>query len=156
VPRLDEVDLKIIDILSKNSRTSFRKIAKEMKISTDTVMRRYKKLEKEGKIQPTITVDCAKLGYEAMVGFNVRVEKQSSLPKVMTEVGKIPDIVTTIRLLGTFDDLLLIACVRSLTHVTKIGEKIEATPGIKKVIMDPFWVLIKENSTFPHTSTLNL
>jgi len=49
---MDDADLRIIETLVKNSRASFRRIAKQTGLSTDTVMRRYKRLEKEGKIQP--------------------------------------------------------------------------------------------------------
>ncbi|PVX26629.1 MAG: hypothetical protein CW691_00860 [Candidatus Bathyarchaeum sp.] len=43
---MDRLDFELIGKLIKNSRASFRKIAKELNVSTDTVMRRYKKLKK--------------------------------------------------------------------------------------------------------------
>jgi len=47
---LDEVDLKIINILKENSRASFSEIARELKLSRQTVKARIERLEKEGII----------------------------------------------------------------------------------------------------------
>lgn len=47
---LDEIDLKIINILKENSRVSFSEIAKELKLSRQTVKARIERLEKEGII----------------------------------------------------------------------------------------------------------
>ncbi|MEX2702398.1 MAG: Lrp/AsnC family transcriptional regulator [Candidatus Baldrarchaeota archaeon] len=42
--KLDEIDLKIIEILQNNARTSFREIAKMLKISPQTVSNRVARL----------------------------------------------------------------------------------------------------------------
>jgi DNA-binding Lrp family transcriptional regulator len=157
---MDDADLRIIEILAKNSRASFRKIAEETGLSTDTVMRRYQRLEKERQIQPTITVDSAKLGYEALAYFAVRVAAQNSLHKVIKEVSKIPDVTTIMKATGAYD-LMLVACVRSIKHAFKIGEEIEATPDIRSVAIDLFLLPYQGDASFPppgwhnlHTQTL--
>ena len=43
---IDEIDRQIAKILIHNSRISFRKIAKQLNISTKNVIQRYKKLRK--------------------------------------------------------------------------------------------------------------
>lgn len=54
--KLDEIDLKIIEILQNNARTSFREIAKILKIPPQTVSNRVARLIKEGIILGFITI----------------------------------------------------------------------------------------------------
>ena len=152
---MDDVDLRIIQTLVKDSRASFRKIAKETGLSTDTVMRRYKRLEREGEIHPTIIVDFMKLGFEGFVYFAVRVSAESSLSKVTEEVARIPNVTTIMKATGPYD-LMIVACVRNMTHAFKIGEEIEAKSGILKVDLDLFWPPQKGDASFPPTGWHNL
>jgi DNA-binding Lrp family transcriptional regulator len=151
---MDDTDFRIIEVLKKNSRASFRKIAKATGLSTDTVMRRYQKLEKEGVVQPTITVDLVKLGYEAIVYFKVKVTSQNSLPAIIDGIAEIPDVTAIIRATGEYD-LLLLACAKSINHMFKIGEDIERIVGIRSVSIDHF-NLTKEYTTFPPPAWHNL
>jgi len=152
---MDEADLRIIETLAKNSRASFRRIAKELGVSTDTVIRRYQRLEKEGEIQPTITVDYVKLGFEALAYFAVRVFAKSDVSKIIEEIAKIPNVTTIMKATGSYD-LLLVTCVRSMTHAFKIGEEIEAKSGTSKVDLDLFWPPQKGEASFPPTGWHNL
>lgn len=152
---MDDADLRIIETLAKNSRASFRKIAKQTGLSADTVMRRYKRLEKEGKIQPTITVNLGKLGYETMVWFTARVTGQSDPSKVIEEIAKIPNLTTIMKATGPYD-LMLVACARNITHAQKIGKEIEATPGIMKVGIDLFLPPFNVDAAFPPPDWHNL
>lgn len=49
--KLDEYDMKILDILSENSRMSYSEIAKKLGLTRQTVKSRIEKLEKEGVIE---------------------------------------------------------------------------------------------------------
>ena len=152
---MDEADLRIIETLAKNSRASFRKIAKETGLSTDTVMRRYKRLEREGEIHPTIIVDFMKLGFEGFVYFAVRVSAESSLSKVTEEVARIPNVTTIMKATGPYD-LMIVACVRNMTHAFKIGEEIEETSGITKAAIDLFLPPYSGEACFPPPDWHNL
>ena len=43
--KLDEIDLTILNIIEKDARTSFREIARKLKVSPDTISNRYEKLK---------------------------------------------------------------------------------------------------------------
>ena len=63
--RIDELDIKIIKELLKNSRKSFSKIARECKVSTATVNNRFSELKEAGIILgSTVLVDRANFGVE--------------------------------------------------------------------------------------------
>src|SRR5271157_1770462 len=100
---LDETDLKIIEILAKNSRISLREIAKKTGVSVDTIARRYANLEKERIIQPVITVNLCKLGYEAIVFFAIQVSSQGELRQITKQVAQVPDVAAVMETTGECD-----------------------------------------------------
>lgn len=70
-------DLRLIDLLSKNARTSFIALAKKFKVSETAIRKRIKKLEREGVIKHyTIGFDLKKLGFKvhAFIGIDFKPE----------------------------------------------------------------------------------
>ncbi|MCW4018751.1 MAG: AsnC family transcriptional regulator [Candidatus Bathyarchaeota archaeon] len=132
---MDDIDVRIIEFLTHDSRASFRKIAKETGLSTDTVMRRFQKLEENEVIQPIITVDPTKLGYEAFVFYGLKVASQGGLRQVTEKVAEIPDITAVMETTGEYD-LTVIGVVRNIKHIFQIGEEIAKVQGIRKIIID--------------------
>lgn len=62
--KLDEFDLKVIQLLAKDARQSYAGLGKLLNLSAPAVHARVKKLEKAGVIKGyTIQVDYAKAGY---------------------------------------------------------------------------------------------
>jgi Lrp/AsnC family transcriptional regulator, regulator for asnA, asnC and gidA len=145
---LDELDHKIIDLLMNDSRISFRKIAKELDVSSDTIMRRFHDLEKNYVIQPTITVNLEKLGYEAMAFFGIKVSSQKALRQITNAVGRIPDITAVMETTGEYD-LTVIANVRSIRHVFKIGEEIMKVDGVRRASIHELQLPFVGEATFP-------
>ena len=65
--KLDDVDVKILRCLSRNSRLSLRQLAKIVGVSTQTVSRRLTRLIREGVIQGfTICIDYEKIHEELL------------------------------------------------------------------------------------------
>lgn len=61
---LDEVDLKVIQLLAKDARQSYADLGQALNLSAPAVHARVKKLEKAGVIKNyTIQVDYAKAGF---------------------------------------------------------------------------------------------
>lgn len=61
---MDQMDLKILQILQENSRASLKEIASETYLSSPAISNRISKLEKEGFIDKYMThVNLKKLGY---------------------------------------------------------------------------------------------
>ena len=70
---MDEKDMRIIEMLSKNARTPYLEIARKLKISETAVRKRVKKLVENGVIEGyTIKINPEKLGYKSIahVGIN--------------------------------------------------------------------------------------
>jgi len=72
--KIDDKDRQILNILIRNSRKSYREIAKEAKVSVATVANRIKQLTKTGVIKGyTTLIDYELAGYQFYVIVEIRV-----------------------------------------------------------------------------------
>jgi DNA-binding Lrp family transcriptional regulator len=134
---MDKLDFEIMKKLMDNSRASFRKIAKELDVSTDTVMRRYKKLKKNGTIKPTISINLWKFGYQACTWYMISLRPQINISSALDEIAKIPNIIFIIKAVGDYD-LMAIAAVKSFQHMYKIGDDLAKVSGVTKIEGRPY------------------
>ena len=104
---LDENDKKIIEILTENSRLSYRQIAKKLALSVATVMNRVKKLENEKIIKKySALLDYEKLGFDIDVIIDVRISK-GKLLEVESVIAKNPNVFAVYDVTGDFDAVVL-------------------------------------------------
>jgi len=85
---IDTKDRKIIEILRKDARTPFTKIAKELGITEAAIRKRVKNMEERGVIKKyTAEVDGAKLGYNvtALTGVDTEPDKFLEIAKKLKE-----------------------------------------------------------------------
>lgn len=130
--KIDETDRQIIDKLAMNGRVSFRKIANELKISTDTVTRRYRNLKQQGIIKTVLQINPVKLGYTAEAFIDLSYVPHRSAPNIVETLAKIPDIIKIIKISGVFD-LRLFTLIKNLEHLFTIQNKIAAITGVTKI-----------------------
>lgn len=73
--KIDETDQKILRLLSKDGRMSYRKISRELGISVGTVHNRVEKFTSSGVIKKFVPlIDHSKLGYKLTTVIGVRVK----------------------------------------------------------------------------------
>ena len=84
--KIDDIDLKIIKLLEKNSRISNVEIARKLNLSEGAIRKRIEKLKKLGVIKRfSLIIDYNLLGYKiCWIGLNV--EKN----KIVEIINKIP------------------------------------------------------------------
>lgn len=99
----DEIDKKIALILTDHSRTSFKRIATQLKISSKTVIQRYKKLRENLLTFSSITVDLRRLGYKALGNVFIKVSNRSKMPEIHSQLIQIPNVIVIIRQMGAYD-----------------------------------------------------
>ncbi len=104
---MDKLDLKIINVLNKNARTSFREISRKLKISMTTVANRVKKLENEGIIKGYIPlIDLDKLGYNLLTIIGVRIA-HGKLVEVEQRISKNPHVYEIYDTTGDWDSIII-------------------------------------------------
>jgi len=100
---IDKKDIKILEVLSKDSRLSYRQVAKKTGLSVTTIISRIKKLEEKGIIRKySIEVDLEKLGFKLPVIIDIRVMK-GRLVEVENEIAKYPNVLAVYDITGDYD-----------------------------------------------------
>ncbi len=144
---MDETDLFIIKRMTENARVSFRKIAKELAVSPDTIINRYKKLQEKGVIRgSTIVINPKEIGYHGMVVFMIdaspthilateATHTESSL--ILKKLIQMRNIILATKTVGDHD-LLAIGVARDFDHLIATGADIAKIPGVKDMQVS-FW-----------------
>jgi len=145
---MDETDLFIIKRMTEDARVSFRKIAKEIGISPDTVITRYKKLQEEGVIRgSTVVINPKKIGYHGMAAFMIDASPThilatettpTELSLILEKLIEMRNIILATKTVGDHD-LLAIGVARDFEHLIAIGNDIAKIPGVKDLRVS-FWV----------------
>lgn len=130
---VDEVDEQIVAKLMLDGRASFTQIAKQIGISTDTVIKRYRKLRKNGSIKVSIQINPNKLGYSSILDFSLAFAASgSSYHTVVESLTKIPDIIIITRTSGDYD-LQGTAMIRNISESFDIQDQIARIRGVTKI-----------------------
>ena len=145
---MDEIDIEIIKILSKDARTPFKRIAKKLGIGTDTVFRRFKKLQRKGIILgSTVVLSSRACGYAGLCGVFIKLEGGANISSVQSKLAKIPQLGDTVQIWGDYDfyiDVYFRDFEDILTLVSRLME-------IKEIVaMDPMIYVLQEWSFPPN------
>jgi DNA-binding Lrp family transcriptional regulator len=95
VRKVDEIDKKILFLLSENARISYVDIGKEVNLSRVAVKSRIDNLEENGIIEKyTIDMNLRKVGREVAVFFDIEAEpgKLYEIGKTLSEKDNVTDI----------------------------------------------------------------
>ena len=127
---IDDVNLQIIDILSKDSSTPFVEIAKRVGISDATVHSRVRRLIDEGIIRRfTLSLNNDRLGYDhlAFVGINIR---PGFADQITEELSNLEEVLEIHEMHNRFDLFLKIRA-KDLNHMRDIMEnKFRILPNV--------------------------
>ena len=105
--RLDEKDIAILNELKKDSRESFRKIARKLNVATTTVINKHKRLRDAGIIKKsTIEIDYEKMGYTLAALIDLRVSK-GRLIEVEEKIAKRHNVYAVYDITGDSDSVIL-------------------------------------------------
>ena len=128
--QLDDLNLKILDMLSRDSSTPFVEIAKQIGISDATVHIRVRRLTAAGIISKfTISVNNNLLGYDHLAFMGINVEPGSA-EEVTVNLTNIDEVLEIHEMHGRFDLLLKIRA-KDLNQMREIVvNKIRKLPNI--------------------------
>jgi Lrp/AsnC family transcriptional regulator for asnA, asnC and gidA len=130
--KMDEIDKEIVDKLCINGRKSFSKIAKEMGISTSTVIRRYNKMKELQILKATIQIDPNKLGYKGTINLRASIVSKINDKELLKYLAEIPDVFLILLTSGDFD-FEIWAGIKSIKDILSIQKKIEKIENIIKM-----------------------
>lgn len=128
---IDEIDRQIIDKLAVDGRAAFSTIGKELRISTNTTIRRYNKLERNGIVRALIQINPAKIGYSISACFRLRVGAQGDAIKIAEKISKIPDVYGVLMTTGDYN-LNIFTEMKDIEHFVALEKEIASIPDIQQ------------------------
>lgn len=130
---IDDVDNQILQKLTLDGRMTFTEIGKEIGLSTNTILKRYRKLVENGSIKVSIQIDPKKIGYTSIMDFNIAFTTHSGLSDDIVEsFAKIPDIIIITKTSGDYD-LQLTAMIRDTEESFLIQDQIARVQGVTQI-----------------------
>jgi DNA-binding Lrp family transcriptional regulator len=141
---VDETDVKIIKTLVSDARLSLREIAKISGVSTQTVLTRMKKLEKEGVLRGyTAVLNHEKLGYQLTALIEITVSK-GRLLEMENEIARMSNVVCVYDVTG-LTDAFVIAKFKSREELSAFAKRILALPFVERSNTHLVLTTIKED-----------
>ena len=107
VDSIDEIDRKILQIITQNARKPFKDVAEQVGISRAAVHQRVQKMFDNGVIIGSgYIVNPKALGYNLCVYVGLTLEKGSMYNEVSAELEKIQEVVESRFTLGAYSMLI--------------------------------------------------
>lgn len=129
---IDNIDLKILNILSEDAKMPYTEVAKKVFVSGGTVHVRMKKLEEMGVVKgTTLKIDYSKLGYDITCFLGIYLEKSSLYDEVVSKLREISEIATIRYTTGNYNIFCKIHC-KDTQHLRDVlHDKIQKVDGIE-------------------------
>ncbi len=129
--KIDDKDRKIMDLLLKDARLSYRQLARSAGVSVATAINRVRNLEKEGVIKGyAAVIDYSSLGYEIDVLISVKIGK-GKFHEVWKKFLTIPEVMAVYDTTGDFD-AVLVAKFRNTKGLDSYLKKLQAYEFVEK------------------------
>ena len=127
---LDDLDIKILDLLQKNARTKRNEIAEKIGLSLPSVSERLHKLEEKGFIQGYFAkLNRKSFGYDILAYVFVTMESSKHYKSFINKIEKIPEVIECHSVLGEGSHLLKIIAKNSESLEKLLGD-IQSWPGV--------------------------
>lgn len=131
VEKIDELDRKILKIITQSARIPFKDVAEQCGVSRAAVHQRVQKMFDNGVITgSSYHVQPKMLGYQLCVYIGITMEKASMYNQVISALQQIPEVVEAQYTLGAFGILIKVFAHDNEHLLTLLNTKIQTIPGV--------------------------
>lgn len=131
--KIDELDRKILKIITQNARIPFKDVADQCGVSRAAVHQRVQRMYDMGVITGSgYNVNPKMLGYQLCTYVGITLEKGSMYNSVCSELEKIPEVVSSYYTLGTYSMLIKLYAHNDMHLLELLNGKIQGIPGVAK------------------------
>lgn len=140
--RIDKLDRKILNIVTKNARIPSKDIALECGVSRAAIHQRLQRLQELGVITGSgYWINPIALGYNVCAIVAVRLDMGSQFEDAVRELEKIPEVTACNYTTGSYS-MILKVFARDCKHLRKLlNERIQTVKGVTQT--ETFLVLEK-------------
>lgn len=131
--KIDDLDRKILSIITNNARTPFKDVAEACGMSRAAIHLRVQRMFDNGVILGSgYRVNPKMLGYNMCVYIGITLEKGSMYNEVSEQLDRIPEVVESHFTLGTYSMLIKLYARDDQHLIELLNGKIQAIPGVSK------------------------
>jgi len=128
---LDEIDRKLLAEILKDSKRSYRDLAKAIGVSAATVINHIQRLESAGVIKDyTVMLDFERLGFELTVVTEMTVSK-GKLLETQREIAKLPYVCAVYDITGEIDSMV-VAKFRNRRELSEFPKDLLSMPFVER------------------------
>ncbi len=133
LPSIDELDEKILKLITKNARIPFLEVARECGVSGAAIHQRVQRLLNLGVVSGSeFIVNPQKLGYFTCAYMGIHLEKAKYHKQVVEQLKKIPEIVECHYTTGSYAIFIKVQ-TKTNKHLKKlIDEDLQEIEGIAR------------------------
>ena len=129
--KIDDLDRKILGVITKNARIPFKDVAEECGVSRAAVHQRVQRLFDLGVITgSSYNVSPKMLGFQICAYIGISLERGSMYNNVIAELEKIPEVVESQYTLGAYTMLIKLYARNDEHLLSLLNGKIQEIPGV--------------------------
>jgi len=133
IPDIDELDEKILKLITKNARIPFLEVARECGVSGAAIHQRVQRLQNIGVITGSeFVVNPEKLGYTTCAYMGIYLDKAKYHTQVAEELRRIPEIVECHYTTGQYAIFIKIQTKNNKHLKRLIDEELQEIEGISR------------------------
>ena len=130
---IDNVDLKILALLTEDAKMPYTEVAKKVFVSGGTVHVRMRKMEEMGIVKgTTLKMDYSKMGYDITAFLGIYLEKSSLYDDVIKRLMLIPEIVKIHYTTGNYNIFVKMHCKDTKHLKDVLHDYIQKVEGIER------------------------
>ena len=129
--KIDDLDRKIIQIITKNARIPFKDIATECNVSRAAIHQRVQRLMDSGVITGSgYTINPKMLGFQMCTYIGITLERGSLYKEVTAQLEEIPEIIECHYTLGPYTMLIKLYAKNDEHLMELLNGKIQEIKGV--------------------------
>ena len=129
--KIDQLDRKILQIITQNARMPFKDVAQQCGVSRAAIHQRVQRLTELGVIVGSgYHINPKSLGYRTCTYVGIRLEKGSMYKSVVTELKKIPEIIECHFTTGPYTMLTKLYARDNEHLMDLLNNKMQEIPGV--------------------------
>lgn len=149
---LDEIDLRILDLLQRDASLTAAQVAEKVGLSQSPCWRRIDRLEHQGYIRRRVALlDRQRLGLGVMVFVQVKLSRgaRRSLAQFEAAMRSFPEVQECYMLMGEIDFLVKVVTRDVASYETFLREKLARVPAVRDVRSSMALTPVKEGTELP-------
>ncbi|MDI1232804.1 MAG: Lrp/AsnC family transcriptional regulator [bacterium] len=148
---MDQIDIKILNILQKDCTVSYKDIAIKIGLTYSPTYERIRIMEEAGIIKSRVTIlDPSKIGIKLFAYCNITLKEQSKTALLNFEktIAKFPEVMEVMGLSGVYDYMVKIAAHDIESYNKFITNKLADIPNIGQYHSNIVLCVIKDETAY--------